>query len=482
MRRRRASAALLGAGLALAGCTVGPNFTSPKTPAPPAFGAEPADVASRTYGGAVDAAWWTSFGNAELTSLTERLARQNLDLKAAAERIVQARAERRVTASQGLPHLELQGYAENLRASPEGLLKTLQPAPGAPGQFEIYQDQAQASWEIDLFGRVRRAVEAQSANVTVQTEARHALALSALAELAQDYLQLRGLQVREAVIQHNLDLTHRREALVRDRFANGVATNLDVAQADAQAASIAEDLPTLHTEEARLTNALALLLAEPPRALEAELKPAGTLPARPPAVPVGLPSELLRRRPDVREAEARLHVATAQTGVAVADFFPQVSLSGSFGTQSLSTSNLFTYGARSFMAGPSITVPLFEGGRLKGELDLRKSEQREAALAYQQAVLQAWHDVDNALTAYAEGQHRRADTLTAVRSNQVALLTAEQRYSQGADTFLDVIAAQGAVLQTQDALAQVEAQLDVDLVTLYRALGGGWQAVDPPGR
>ena len=252
------------------------------------------------------------------------------------------------------------------------------------------------------------------------------------------------------------------------------------AQADAQVASLAQDLPTLHAEEARLTNALALLLAEPPRALEDELKPPGPLPARPPAVPVGLPSELLRRRPDVREAEARLHEATAQTGVAVADFFPQVSLSGSFGTQSLSTSNLFTYGARSFMGGPSVTVPLFEGGRLKGELDLRKSEQREAAIAYRQTVLQAWHDVDNALTAYAEGQHRRNDTASALRSNQVALVTAEQRYGQGAADFLDVIAAQAAVLQSQDALAQADAQLDLDLVSLYRALGGGWQAVDAP--
>ena len=266
--------------------------------------------------------------------------------------------------------------------------------------------------------------------------------------------------------------------LVGKQFASGASNTLQIAQAQAQQATIAETLSPLRTREASLINAIGLLLALPPRALADELRAPASQPSVPPLVPVGLAGDLVRRRPDIREAEARLHAATAQTGVAVADFFPQVSLNGAFGTQSLSTSNLFDWSSRMFMGGPSITVPLFEGGRLKGQLDLRKAEQREAALAYRQTVLQAWHDVDNALTAYAETQHRRGEILFNLNSNRTALAAAEERYAQGTVDFLNVISAQEAVLQSQDNLVQVDAELDGDLVALYRALGGGWSAVD----
>ena len=479
---RRLPTALLAVGLTLGGCTVGPNFKPPTVEAPPTWGGEPADVPSRTVAGPVEASWWTAFNDPELTSLIDRLARQNLDLKAAAERIEQARAQRRIAGSQGLPHVEAQGFAEHLRASPEGILKTIQPAPDAPGEFTLYSDQAQVSWELDLFGRVRRMVEAQSANIEAMTDARRAIALSALAELAQDYLQLRGLQTREALLQRALDLAHHRQALLRDRFRNGAATKADVAEADAEAAAIAEDLPPLRAFEAQVVNALGLLLAETPRALDAELRSPAALPARPPLVPVGLPSELLRRRPDLRQAEARLHAATAEEGVAVADFFPQVSLNGSYGTQSISTSNLFSYNARNFMGGPSVTVPLFEGGRLRGELKLRKSEAREAALAYHQTVLQAWSDVDDALTTYAQAQRRRADIVVAFDADRVTLAAVRERYDQGAADQVDLVGAETTVLRRQQDLAEVETQLDTDLVTLYRALGGGWSAAEPEKR
>jgi NodT family efflux transporter outer membrane factor (OMF) lipoprotein len=469
----------------VAGCKVGPNFTPPQVSSPPAFGSEPTDTPSRATADAVNPLWWSSFNDPELTSLVQRLAAQNLALQAAAERILQARAERREVRSQGLPHVEAQGLAQELRPSEEALLKDFEVTKEAHQEFQLYSDAAQASWEVDLFGRVRRMVEAASANAQATVEARRGLAISAEAELAQDYLQYRAFQAREAVERANLDYARAREGLVRNRVANGVAANLDTAQADAEAATVAENLPSLRENQARLANAIALLLAEPPRALDAELKPRRDLPPRPPVVPVGLPSELLRRRPDVREAEARLHAATAETGVAVAEFFPQVSLIGSFGTQSLSTSNLFDWSSRMFMGGPTVTIPLFEGGRLKGELDLRKSEQREAALSYRQTVLQAWHDVDNALTAYAESQHRRRDAATALASDQVALAAAQDRYRQGVADNLNVIAAETGVLQAQDALVQADAEVDADLVTLYRALGGGWSATEPapsPGR
>ncbi len=475
----RAGAALAAVAL-LAGCTVGPDFRGPPPASPPPqWGSEPQDTPSRTTADPVDEAWWASFGDAELTSLVGRLARENLDLQAAAERIVQARAERRAAAAQGLPQISGRASYQRERESKNGMTSLLEPAPGAPLEFDLDQTQLQASWELDLFGRVRRQVEAQGAEAQAQVEARRGLLVAASADLADAYLRLRGVQAREAVVQRNLDAAETRKRLVRDRLRQGVATLSDIAQADAQAAAIGEDLPTLRAEESRLVNAVGLLLALPPRALERELRPAPGAPAapqprEPPRVPTGLPAQLLRRRPDIREAEARLHAATAREGVAVADFYPDVTLTGGYGNESLSTNHLFDAASRMFMAGPAVSLPIFQGGRLRAVLQLRRAEAREAALSYRRTVLNSWREVDDALTAYAELQHRRANVEGVRRDDRTALRVAEQRYRQGVETFIDVTAAQAAVFRDEDALAQVQTDLDAALVRLYRALGGGW--------
>jgi NodT family efflux transporter outer membrane factor (OMF) lipoprotein len=461
----------------LAGCTVGPNFERPKIDSPAAYGTEPTDVPSRTYGGEVDAQWWTNFRDLELSSLVDRLAKQNLDLQSAAERIAQSRAQRDVAASQGLPHIDATPKYTRERESLNGTPSLVVAAPGAPLEFNLFQPMVSAGWELDLFGRVRRAVEAASAQTQAAIEARRGIALSAIAELAQDYMQLRQLQREEAFVRDNLALSRKRIALVRNRFANGVATTLDVAQAEAQASTIAQDLPTLRSQQAQMINAIGLLLAEPPRTLVDELTAPAIQPPVPPVVPVGLPGELMRRRPDIRQAEADLHAATAETGVAVASFYPDISLSGSFGFESLKTSTLFDWASRVFMVGPTVDLPIFEGGRLKGTLKLRKSQQREAAIRYRETVLQAWHDVDNALTAYAEAQHAQADTMATTQADARALKAAEQQYAEGVTTFIDVISAQTALLQSQDALARAKARVEIALVTLYKALGGGWETV-----
>jgi NodT family efflux transporter outer membrane factor (OMF) lipoprotein len=467
--------ALIGA-LTLAGCTVGPNFTRPKVDAPAGYATQPQDVASRTYGGAVDTHWWQTFGDPLLESLVGRLATQNLDLQSAAERVRQARAQRTIAASQGLPKVNAGGQYNHQRQSPTGMASLVEPAPDAPLEFDQYKAQATASWELDLFGKVRRAVEAANAQTEAAIEARNGLALSAIAELAQDYLTLRQLQAQEVVVRHNLDAAAKRVALVKDRFANGVATTLEVAQAEAQDTQIAQSLPSLRQQQAAMMNAIAFLLAEPPHALADELGRPATQPAVPPQVPVGLPGELMRRRPDIREAEAQLHAATAETGVAVASFFPSVSLTGNFGTETLSASHLLGWASRSFMVGPSISLPIFQGGMLKGNLELRKSQQRDAAIAYHKAVLQAWHDVDNALTAYAEAQHNHDNAAATVAADTRVLAAAQDRYDQGFTNFLDVITAQSALYQAQNDEVRAQAQVETSLVTLYKALGGGWQA------
>src|SRR6202035_271975 len=215
-----------------------------------------------------------------------------------------------------------------------------------------------------------------------------------------------------------------------------------------------------------------------PRALVGELHRSRALPSAPRKVPVGLPGTIVRRRPDVREAEAKLHEATAQTGVAVASFYPDVTLNGAANVESLHLSNLFTPTSGAFAVGPSVSIPIFEGGQLKGTLTLRESQQREAAILFRETVLRAWKEVDDAMTAYREAQLRRADVARSVTENQAALRVARQRYQEGAIDFLNVITTQAQLLQSENDLADSDTHIAMYLVQLYRTLGGGWEVVD----
>jgi NodT family efflux transporter outer membrane factor (OMF) lipoprotein len=415
--------------IGLIGCAVGPNYQSPEVKDESRRSApNDGSVPSRTVEGAVDIAWWKSFRDSELSSLVEKLAAQNLDLKTAAERVIQSVAQRQVANSQGLPHIEGQTLTTYNRYSQNGPLSLLTPAPGAPLEYGLFHDGLTSSWQLDLFGRVRRAVEAADANALAAVENRHAVALAAVAELAQSYMQLRGTQNRLGIAKRNLRLAEENVELVNVRFRDGVATTLDMAQARAQQATIAASLPPLRARAAELINAIGLLLGEAPRALETELQLARIIPRVPRKVPVGLPGTIVRRRPDVREAEARLHEATAQTGVAVANFYPDVTLNGAVNLESLHLSNLFSPTSAAFAVGPSISIPIFEGGRLRGALALSESRQREAAVFFQETVLRAWKEVDDAMTDYREAQRRRIDVARSVMENKSALQAARQRY------------------------------------------------------
>ena len=465
--------------IGLIGCTVGPNYQSPEvTEVSNRSAPDDGGVPTRTVEGAVNLAWWKSFRDSQLSSLVEKLVAQNLDLKTAAERVVQSVAQRQVAVSQGLPHIGGQSIDTYNRQSPNGFLSLITPAPGAPLEYAMFHEGLTSSWQLDLFGRVRRAVEAADAGTLASVENRHGVSLAAVAELAQSYMLLRGTQNRLGIAKRNLGLAGENAELVDTRFRNGVATTLDMAQARAQQATIAATLPPLRAREAELINAIGLLLGEAPRALETELHRTQILPRVPRKVPVGLPGTLIRRRPDIREAEAQLHEATAQTGVAVANFYPDVTLNGAISLESLHLSNLFIPASTAFAVGPSISIPIFEGGRLRGALALSESRQREAAVFFRETVLRAWKEVDDALTAYREAQRRRIDIARAVVENQSALQAARQRYSEGATNFLDVTATQAQLLQSENDLSDSDTQIATDLVNLYRVLGGGWEIAD----
>ncbi|RQU89576.1 RND transporter [Burkholderia cenocepacia] len=476
-------ARLAGAGLLtmLAGCVVGPDYYKPKAALPAqwtqAAKQETPAVGSRAVSGDVDAQWWTSFSDAELSSLVQRVAGASLDVKVATQRLMQARAARRMTGADAMPALEGTASYQHSRSSQNGLVDIS----GLNGRhdYNVWQPGIDASWELDLWGRVRREIESADASVQATAELRRDVLLSAIAETASDYIQLRGVQAQQAVVEQNLDIARQSLRLTQIRFTDGVATHLETAQAAAQVSGIEARLPVLENQRVHLVNALSFLLGEPPRTLEGELDAVRAIPPVPPRVPVGLPSQLAERRPDIREAEARLHGATADIGVAVGDFYPRVTLSANLSLQAMHFGDLDEWSSRMFGVGPALTVPIFEGGRLKGQLELRKAQQREAMIEYQRTVLNAWHEVDNAMSDYNTRQTREEKLDETEVQDSEALENARSQYLAGATDFLNVLTVQRDLLDTQQAKVVSITDVSLALVGLYKALGGGWETSFP---
>jgi NodT family efflux transporter outer membrane factor (OMF) lipoprotein len=449
--------------------------------------------------------WWEVLRDPVLTGLMHRVAWSNLDVRTAEIRLAEARSQRGVTAAGLYPTVN--GNASYTRELPskQGVLSLLGGSGSQATQsnglggtrgaiptstagsstsipaFDLFQAGFDASWELDLWGRVRRQVESADAQIDVSNEARRQTLLTSLAELARNYVQLRGYQESERIVRSNLATAQEAVRVTNERFQGGLATDLDVANARAQAEATAANLPQLEQQEEQTINAISLLLGEAPGALGVELKTRKPIPPVPPKVPIGVPSELARRRPDIREAEAQLHSATADIGTAEADFYPRVTLSGSYALQATQLRNLFGWSASTYGLGPSITIPIFEGGRLRRTLELRKGQQQEAAVNYQKTVLQAFHDVDNALIAYRADQLRRDRLAAQVAQSRRALSLANERFRNGLSDFLEVLTAQRTVLQAEQDLATATTAVSTDLIALYKALGGGWQVGERRG-
>jgi NodT family efflux transporter outer membrane factor (OMF) lipoprotein len=485
--------------LVMTGCTVGPNFEPPQTTTPDVFNrTQSAQAPSKAIESEFSPQWWKLFNDPVLDSLEQQLADANLDVAAASARLRQSRAEQRIAGAEEYPTLDGAASYDRERGSPNGILSLLgatptggqpqsasggtplgvAPLPGAKGSpaYNLFQFGFDSSWELDIWGRARRGVEAATALSDASYEDRNAILLSARAELARDYIQLRDTQALLQIARQNLEIAHDATRLTQTRVHEGVTTDLDVANAMAQAESIESLIPTLESRSETTINAIGVLLAKEPGALRQTLGESHDVPALPEQVPIGFPSELVQRRPDIRKAEAQLHAATATIGMAKADFYPRISLNGSAGFQSLQLSNLANWASGQFVVGPSITLPIFEGGRLKGTLHLREAQQQEAAIVYKRTVLEAWREVDDALVVY-DAEQRRRDRLTAVVSlNQRALSIAQQRYKAGAVDFLDVLNVQKQLLDAESKLEQSRADADANLITLCKVLGGGWES------
>jgi len=460
--------------LSLGGCVMGPDFRTPETPLAAHWANTPSQSGhSGTAESPVDMRWWDSFGDAQLSALVREAQTRNFDLQMAASRLEQSRAMRRQVAADTLPAVDGSAGYSRSRNSQRGL----NDPSGKEGKqaFNLWNGGLGISWEADLWGRVKRSVEVADASVQMAEEDRHAVQLLVIVQTAQDYIELRSTQQGLAVIEQNLHIAQRSLELTRLQLKEGVATDLEVSEAAAQVAEIQARLAPLQQHSAQLINALSLLLAREPRALQQQLSTPANVPSYTATVPIGLPSELAERRPDIRRAQAQLHAATAAIGVAEADFYPRITLSGNMGFQALQLSDLGSWGSRSFAFGPGLSVPLFEGGRLKGALQLQEGRQQEAGIGFQKTVLRAWHEVDAALVAYQANQRRRDSLLQAVAHNQRALDSVHQQYTQGTVDFLNVLTVQNALLANQAALVDSTAQVSLSRVDLYGALGGGWQ-------
>jgi NodT family efflux transporter outer membrane factor (OMF) lipoprotein len=487
----------------LSACTMGPDFKRPvlQTPAHwPDAQAVTDTVRSVAVPEPVDPLWWNSFGDSLLTELVTRAIDSNLDLKVAAARLAESRAQFGQAKADEFPTLNGNASYTRELQSADGVIGLLggsgSPSAtdtnglggrqgGIPTQsatstalppFNLYQYGFDASWELDLWGRVRRTAENASATVDAQNEARHDAIVSTAAEVARDYLNLRGTQEKLRITRENLAFAQRTVQLTNERAKHGLATDLDVANAQSQAESNAADIPQQEQQEAKLINAIGVLLGEYPRTLAAKLKETPDVPVVPPRVPIGLSSELARRRPDIREAEAQLHAATANIGAAKADFFPKITLSGSVAIQATQFTNLGSWGARSYSAGPSLSIPIFEGGRLRSTLALREAQQQEAAITYRKTVLSAFQEVDDALTGFAAEQRRRDRLDASMQASKRALDIANQRYVRGLSNYLDVLTAQKTLLTSEQQWVDSTATVSTNLVALYKALGGGWDA------
>jgi multidrug efflux system outer membrane protein len=486
---KRSSLIPILAAASLSACTVGPNFTPPSPGTPPAWNdpaagasAPPAPAAAITTAADPEPAWWTRFDDPELTALIARATAGNLDLKIAVQRIAESRSDEVSAAAAGLPSLNATASYTRQQAGLDQLLgqvgsltpiKPTQPPPA----FGLYEGALDASWEIDLFGKVRRSVEASKAETAASIGDRDDSLVSLQAEVAQTYAQLRAAQANLAAAKADIAAERDLLALTRDRTAHGLTSGLDVKNAQAQLASSEAQAPQYEQQTATYMNSLAVLVGEAPGALDAELTPVKPIPRLTTATaPIGLPSSLARRRPDIRAAEARLHEQTANVGVAIAQLYPDITLTGDVGQQSGQLKNFAKSYDNIYSFGPSISLPIFQGGKLKANIAQAKAQQVEAALTYQKTVLSALQDVENALAAYRTDQQRLQSLQTVADADQAAVDIALDRYRHGLSTYLDVLSPQNTLIQAQQQFIQTQLAVTNDLVTLYKALGGGWQA------
>jgi len=452
------------------GCMVGPDFATPKVQVPanwtgpsaaPAI--QPATLAEQDL-----ARWWTVFDDPNITSLVKRAIQSNLDLMQAEARIRQAWAGRGIAASGMGPTVDATG---SFQRSQWPITNDIEGRNSPINQYQVGFD---AAWELDIFGGIRRGIEAADADIKATEENRRDVLVSLTAEVVRNYIELRAFQQRIAIARKNLKTQEHSAKLTRLRFEGGFVSGLDVANAEAEVATTASGIPLLESAARKSIYSLSVLIGLEPAALVKELSPFLDIPAAPPSVPVGVPSDLLLRRPDIRRAEAGIHGATARIGVATSALFPRFTILGSAGLQGGDLSSTLNWAGRFWSIGPAVSWPVFEMGRIRSNIELQKALQEQDIIAYRRTVLTALQEVENALIASTKEEEHRKTLARAVTSNEKAVRLATKLYTMGQTDFLNVLSAQRSLYFSEDALVQSGGAVSTYMVALYKALGGGW--------
>ena len=454
------------AGILLCGCKVGPEFKSPQANVPQSWTSTTNAVTTNVVISVSNAVsltrWWTNFNDSILVSLVESAIKENLDVKIAVTRIRQARASLGITRASLFPSISSSAsysryYQNRPSRDPDSLMAGVD-----------------ALWELDFFGGNRRNVEAAMANIAGSVEYYRDVVVTLTGEVAMNYIHLRMLQKQIDIAKANLKDQLQTASIAQKRFAAQFVSKLDVANAEAQASTTESQISILESQKIQTIHNISVLLGKTPSELLDQLNTPAPIPAPPSNVSISIPSELLRRRPDIRYAEAQLHSATAKIGVAIADLFPKFNITGGFTFQENSVSDFFSNPVRTGSVGPGISWDIFRGGAIKSNIKLQEALRDEAFIGYQKTVLNALGEVENAIIALTKEQEHFIALQNAVNSNRQAVDIAVKLYTEGETDFLNVISAQSSLLSSEDALEQSRSDISTYLVALYKAMGGDW--------
>lgn len=459
--------------LILAGCApVGPDYVPPDSPAPAAWNTATGQGLSAEKPDSEGLAhWWSELNDPILTILIEQAIGNNRDLKQAVARVREARARLGGAGTALFPTLDASGSASRSKSSENA---------GGGATRSYYAAGFDAGWEVDIFGGVRRAVEAAEADLTAGQEDLRDVMVSLTAEVALNYLEVRTTQQRLAAAEKNLAVQRESYNFIGWRHQAGLSNVLELQQARYNLENTRAQIPTLRTGLEEAKNRLAVLTGTVPGTIHQLLEETRPIPSLPPTVAVGVPAATLSQRPDIRAAERRLAAGTARIGEAAADLYPRFRLAGSIGLESLKSADLFTSGSDTWRIIPGVSWNIFDAGAIRRNIEVQSAVQEQFLFAYEAAVLNALEEVENTLAAYAEEQLRREHLAAAVEAARLAAELARQQYEAGLADFTAVLDAQRSLLSFEDQLAQSSGTVTANLVRLFKALGGGWSAAATP--
>ena len=471
----RVSASLCAATISalLGGCAVGPDYETPATATPDTWNSPLTDgLAPEPW--RTDR-WWTAFSDETLETLIERAAANNHDFRIALARVREARAQRASARGERVPQIDATGSFQRSRISENSRDNDLPES--VAGDRNLYKAGFDASWELDFFGRIERTIEAADASYQSTIEASNDVLVSLLAEVAINYIDARSLQRRLQLARENAASQAQSVELTQTREAAGLAPKLDIHQAQTNLATTNALIPQLEITLQAALNRLAVLTGEHPGTVHELVLRSDDIPVPPSAVAVGVPADVLRHRPDIRRAERDLAAQTARVGVATAELYPKFTLTGTFEWQAVESQDLFSINSKSYGFGPRFEWNIFDGGRIRNQIEVEDARVEQSMLEYEQTVLRAMEEVENALVAYVQEREGYRALQRAVAESEESVRLARALYEEGFSDFQNLLDSQRSLRNLQDTLARTEGRLSTSIVTLYKALGGGWQTI-----